>query len=230
MLLLVMIALIRIAPTDSIIRFLLSERFGASVALAAVVFLSTGLASQAQDLGTGIQQNETSSADKLPTKHELLREGTLIPPTEGRIIPVGRRWGFAPTSPHALSPMQMHSDQDQQHSLTGRVVSKPRPTRLGFSSSVRVMTVADSGRSVGATPNGAMPAQPNATETTGNPRLANARTRLIILSENLMLQRIVESVLADSADDSWTISGEITEFRNQNRLRIHTAQRTNEHQ
>lgn len=42
-----------------------------------------------------------------------------------------------------------------------------------------------------------------------------------------MLQRIVEAVVADAADDCWTISGEIMEFRNQNRLLIDTAQRVN---
>ncbi len=40
-----------------------------------------------------------------------------------------------------------------------------------------------------------------------------------------MLQRIAEAVRADGWDDHWRVSGEVTEFFNENQLLIRTAQR-----
>ena len=49
----------------------------------------------------------------------------------------------------------------------------------------------------------------------------------ILVTENLMLQRIVEAIRADATDDRWMVSGEVSEFFNENRLTIRTAQRAN---
>lgn len=53
------------------------------------------------------------------------------------------------------------------------------------------------------------------------------RGQYILLCENQMLQRIVESIRADANDDRWEISGEILEFFEDNRLLIRTIQRAN---
>ncbi len=49
----------------------------------------------------------------------------------------------------------------------------------------------------------------------------------ILVSENLMLQRIVEAIRADRNDNRWTITGRVTEFFEDNRLVLQTAQRAN---
>ena len=41
-----------------------------------------------------------------------------------------------------------------------------------------------------------------------------------------MLQRIVEAIREDADDDRWTVSGQVSEFFDQNRLIIRTAQRS----
>ncbi len=94
----------------------------------------------------------------------LLREGTRIPPTVGRVVLIGRRWAFVPAS-HDAAP-----------------------------------------------------------EAKSVPHLELPQ---MVISENLMLQRIAEAIHVDSSDDSWTISGEIAEFFDSNRLIIVTAQRAN---
>ena len=188
--------------------------------LTAMIGVSTNIV-VAQDIGSVNADSDSPARNlKSRTNEELLREGTMIPPTVGSIVPVGRRWGFAPANPESLSPKYLESGTEPQRQLSSGMISKPRPTRLGTA------TVGTNGRQVGqlSQPN------PNAPPTSpGSPATnSGSHGKLIILAENLMLQRIVEAVVADSQDDRWTISGEITEFRNQNRLRIHTAQRTNE--
>tara|TARA_R110002111_G_scaffold100750_3_gene156047 strand:- start:799 stop:1032 length:234 start_codon:yes stop_codon:yes gene_type:complete len=49
----------------------------------------------------------------------------------------------------------------------------------------------------------------------------------LILAENLMLQRIVESIRSDVTDSRWVLSGKVTEFFGENRMVISTAQRSN---
>ncbi|MEM8671484.1 MAG: hypothetical protein AAGG48_28450 [Planctomycetota bacterium] len=219
MLLLVIMVLVRIAPTDAITRFLLSDRFIATVALSGVMFVASGVSGYAQDPVDSINGGIEASRAKVQSQKELLREGTYIPPIAGKIVPIGRRWGFAPINPKALAANQIGLMQSKPSNLSSQMTAKPRPTRLG---------VAETGPTQkGDRHSSAVDAGMNSDSMASGSVHQVSRQQMIILSENLMLQRIVESVLKDPADDRWTISGEITEFRNQNRLRIQTAQRTN---
>jgi hypothetical protein len=62
-------------------------------------------------------------------------------------------------------------------------------------------------------------------QAAGGEPAAEPSTARFVLVENLMLQRIVEAIRADSRDNSWLLSGEVTEFFQENRLLIRTAQR-----
>ena len=48
---------------------------------------------------------------------------------------------------------------------------------------------------------------------------------LVLITENLMLQRIVQAIKEDELDSSWQITGRVTEYFGENRLTILTAQR-----
>ena len=48
---------------------------------------------------------------------------------------------------------------------------------------------------------------------------------LVLITENLMLQRIVQAIKEDELDRSWQITGRVTEYFGENRLTILTAQR-----
>lgn len=159
---------------------------------------------------------------------KLLREGTLIPPTAGTIVPVGRRWGFT------ITPNQVRSQQNalskpssasnnEASDLAGRQIGESQLTRISIanvakdgSERLQIMEIEQRAEEQRAEGRPSLSAQVN-----------QGTSQTIVLAENLMLQRIVEAVVANPADDCWTISGEIMEFRNQNRLLINTAQRTN---
>lgn len=141
-----------------------------------------------------------------------LREGTLIPPTVGRIVMLGRRWAFVAAAGDApVIDDGITLDQPAFRESTASFQSKPRPTRLGA----------------------ATPPAPGSFAATlvgnhGATEIENdGQTPHVVLAENLMLQRIVEAIRADASDDRWTVSGEVTEFFHENRLLIRTAQRAN---
>ena len=145
---------------------------------------------------------------------DLLREGTLIPPTVGRIVLLGRRWAFIPAGE------EPETNDDLVKSGTDRVVSsmvsftrKSRPTRLGAATaSVSASPYANKGTTLIGT---------------GSSKGDKVQTTLpqVLLVENLMLQRIADAIRADGSDDRWTVSGEVTEYYNENQLLIRTAQR-----
>lgn len=159
-----------------------------------------------------------NAAAEAENTHSVLREGTLIPPTVGRIVMLGRRWAFVPagsedekggevaTSQHELDVFRnsyatFESNRSGSHQST-HAASKMRPTRLGHSARTAAFDLS-------------LDMQGKA-----EPMLPQ-----VLLTENLMLQRIAEAIRADASDDRWTVSGEVTEFFNENRMLIRTAQR-----
>lgn len=194
----------------------------------AVVMLGSGLQVSTADDGMSVHSS-ASQARKYAsrTNEELLREGTMIPPTVGTIIQVGRRWVFAPSNPETLTPRFFESGGTMRH-LSSGMIAQARPTRLGTATDESATGSAGQVAETQSTREKPLPPKQSGAVPSNQTREVANEGKLIVLSENLMLQRIVEAVVADAADNRWTISGEITEFRNQNRLRIHTAQRTNQ--
>ncbi|TWT68577.1 hypothetical protein [Crateriforma conspicua] len=134
-----------------------------------------------------------------------LREGTRIPPTRGRVAKLGRRWVFIPENVDANPPA----------SGTGSQVNRSQTITETIQSSRGLLTRTTSRTS-------AMHAPPEQQRTV--PR----RLPQMICVENLMLQRIVEAINDDVADDQWSITGQITEFREENRLILLSAQRASQ--
>ena len=48
---------------------------------------------------------------------------------------------------------------------------------------------------------------------------------VVLIAENLMLQRIVQAIREDELDNLWQVTGRVTEYFGENRLTILTAQR-----
>jgi hypothetical protein len=152
----------------------------------------------------------------------LLREGTLIPPTKGRIVMLGRRWTFISDwadkqrrgeDSAALAPMR-HIDM-----FEASIASLQRARAVVGYSRERKRTQEEQKQ---------LPTRLASTKvehTNEADQNEIAKLSQVLLSENLMLQRIVESIRVDASDDRWSVTGEVSEFMGENRLLIHTAQR-----
>jgi hypothetical protein len=155
----------------------------------------------------------------LPKNQQRLREGTLVPQTVGRILLRGRRWEFVSETARSRADDAVAATNQRRTWLVGfqppaRSTHQPpaRPTQLG--SSTRTTGIMDRAETLASVP---------AAEKARGPALPMS----IILTENLMLQRVAEAIRANPSDDQWVVSGEITEFFDENRLIIRTAQRSN---
>lgn len=180
-----------------------------ALALQSATSSSTAIAEDQSDRGSGSVLNPERKA---AVKRELLREGTLIPPTVGRIVMLGRRWAFIPADQSPTRNEDLVEFGRKTQSSFASYANKPRPTRLGTKTSL------------------ASTSSPSETEQLVR-EVANRgnhfQTALpqVLVVENLMLQRIAEAIRADGSDDRWTVSGEVTEYFNENQLLIRTAQR-----
>lgn len=236
----------------------------------------------------------------------VIREGTVIPPTPGRIIMLGRRWGFIPdestqlhkqrsiTGPTAhrapldielvtAKPETIHGSTQagvillNRHS-TLRLASAPitltdtrestphvavnaitRQNILRFQQHQNAISVAAATHAVRMLKPATIVTSKNVASklaghtmslvgndseypTSSDPyflrtsssrsdqmdaKASDQKDTPVVLAENLMLQRIVDSIRDDAADDRWIISGVVTEFFGENRMVIKTAQRSN---
>lgn len=184
----------------------------AAIALSCGSQVTTVIADDRYDRNKGQATFEPAGNEK--HNAELLREGTLIPPTVGRIVMLGRRWAFIPAR------QVQKTDDDLVTFGSDRAVAsmvsftrKPRPTRLGAGST-----------SFSASADSKMGVTLVRTETSNGNTFRTVLPQVLVV-ENLMLQRIAEAIRADGSDDRWTVSGEVMEYFNENQLLIRTAQR-----
>ena len=182
-------------------------RNGVAVALIMLLLMpNTGLL-------TGDLSDAACHADRPSDRNEIkmLREGTRIPPTTGRVVMLGRRWVFIAVTAQETDETVARLDPTVRRAFLVKNV-KHRPSRLCQPQHRK-------------TPKRFRPAVAPIQEM--NPSVPNA-LKQILLHENLMLQRVVEAIQADPTDNHWVVSGEVTEFFNENRLSIHLAQRANQ--
>jgi hypothetical protein len=145
------------------------------------------------------------SLDSNRSKPSLLREGTSLPPTSGRIVLVGRRWIFIPRDPKnkdvPANPKEENTTEVLLHRrMMGDVKIVAAGTKLNASS-------------------------PDSEDSSGALLTSNGPKWQLV--ENLMLQRIVNAIRTDSVDDAWIVTGRITEFFDENYLIIESARRSN---
>ncbi|MFK8114223.1 MAG: hypothetical protein AB8B91_18630 [Rubripirellula sp.] len=154
----------------------------------------------------------------------VIREGATIPPTPGQIVMLGRRWAFIPAGsnrsmPGELTTRPKHSDRSVVSFRASMLNSsdRPKPVRLGLGNPSNKRNRES-----------ASPEFASSTLLTSTPAAPRQNLSQMLLTENLMLQRIVEAIRIDASDDRWSISGEVTEFFGENRFLIRTAQRASQ--
>ena len=155
----------------------------------------------------------TTSADIGPIVRPTaghLREGTQVKELTGRFLLVGRRWAFLPDRPPAppvapeLAPIAAKSNS--------QTVTTYRETQAAGQRSVTIRST---------TSQSAAEAQPSTPPVQAELQWISQ----LLVVENQMLQRVVEAIRATPSDDRWMISGEVTEFFDENRLLLKTVQR-----
>ncbi|TWU59029.1 hypothetical protein Poly51_18140 [Rubripirellula tenax] len=186
----------------------------------------------------------------------VIREGTMIPATQGRVVMLGRRWAFVPDR---AQDGDVASDQDVAQGMRstrsgsyGRSFAKLKTRPNVESPNVRNLPASNSSSSSsssagqrdwqrgGASTVSETPRQMFGTITFAAMRddgvdatsetaggFVPLNPSQFVLVENLSLQRIVEAIRDDASDDRWILSGEVTEFFGENRLSVRTAQRSN---
>lgn len=188
------------------------------IAVTTAIVLTAPLAGSGPGAGpAAAAAGSGSEADR--TTPGLLREGTRIPATTGRFAIIGSRWNFVPEPPSTPNPSA--PNPSAPNPPAGGPSASPnsslaRPTETSSSGS---------GPSRGEQAGEAAPPRQTAGATTGERPQARRPRRRMIVTENLMLQRVVEAIRADKDDTRWTVTGEVTEFFGENRLQLHTVQR-----
>jgi hypothetical protein len=144
----------------------------------------------------------------IPAAGLILREGTRVGPVTGRFVLSGHRWRFLPEPPP--SPGHNITETLVQRGLA-RQPSQDEDTLLGQKQPI--------GRGIGTFDSSNL-------EDPDLPITPAAITvPMTLVTENLMLDRISRAIEEDSNDDRWTITGYVTEFRDENRLVIETSVR-----
>ena len=146
--------------------------------------------------------------DPLTTAGVILREGTRVGPVTGRFVLSGHRWRFLPEQPDSVREQNL--DTLVQHGLA-RKPTQEEETLLGKKQPI--------GRGIGTfdSTNLEDPDLPITPAAIAVP--------MTLVTENLMLDRISRAIEEDSNDDRWTVTGYVTEFRDENRLVIETTVR-----
>ncbi|KLU05913.1 putative signal peptide and transmembrane protein [Rhodopirellula islandica] len=149
-----------------------------------------------------------NAAVRMPSAGLILREGTRVGPVTGRFVISGHRWRFLPEHPETAH--QNNPNSLGQHGLA-RKPTQEEDTLLSQKQPI--------GRGIGTFDSSNL-------EDPDLPITPAAITvPMTLVTENLMLDRISRAIEEDSNDDRWTITGYVTEFREENRLVIETSVR-----
>ncbi len=167
----------------------------AVILVVAVVFAAADDSGRARPLEDG---------DRGGPNRPLLREGTRIPPTAGRFRRVGRRWEFVSDAAEELADAKTEAE-DARFEDARLFDDRKAPNR-------------DADATTPTATGGVSADAASASET--RPEVP----RMLVV-ENLMLQRIEEAVRDDPAANRWNVTGVVTEYQNENRLIVTTAER-----
>ncbi|SMP50093.1 hypothetical protein SAMN06265222_10334 [Neorhodopirellula lusitana] len=147
----------------------------------------------------------------------VLREGTEVGPIRGRLVVRGQRWRFLVLDQKALD------ESDVSKLLDGGLARQVLPRHDTVLRRDPANSSSRAGNPLRANPLGSSGALNRGASNQQTAPQAIFDSMQVI--ENLMLDRIAEAISEDSNDDTWTITGRVTEFQNENRLMILTAYR-----
>ena len=167
-------------------------------------------------------------SDDHPSNGSVVREGTKIAPTAGRIVILGRRWAFLPAAGSSAGGNVAASDSPfpSRNRWSAKLISTPVHPESRLSDRTRFSSGGMFGPiKVVKTSIESFEARQPELHLANNPDPTPEPKRWILV-ENLMLQRIAEAVRLDPTDDQWILAGQMTEFFGENRMVIRTAQRS----
>jgi hypothetical protein len=149
------------------------------------------------------------------SRPSLLREGTSLPPTAGRILLVGRRWIFIPQGTADSKGAEKKGDKTKGDHMSGDDDDSNVLMHRKISREVQIVPV------------GTKLTTSNSSDKDSSEGLLTSEGPQWQLVENLMLQRIANAIRSDSVDDAWILTGRVTEFFDENYLIIESARRSN---
>ncbi|WP_372715508.1 hypothetical protein [Novipirellula sp.] len=155
-------------------------------------------------LAEGAARDNDSRNPKLTHHNSLrhqLREGSVIPQVTGQISMSGRRWLFTPSD----------ENNPETHSPDNRLRESETHIRESVENGAhsRVFTTSI-----------------ETYERESTAARSQSQYPSLEIVENLVLQRVVNAIRADANDSQWTITARVTEFFDENRLILITAQRS----
>jgi len=143
----------------------------------------------------------------------VLREGTSIGPIRGRFVVRGQRWSFL------ADAVTKSSEEGKSQWVDDGLTRETLPNQD---------TVLGRQRN----PAGDQDAVTADTAVLDSPLASDPRSsaptptfELMLVIENLMLDRIARAIEEDPQDDYWVITATVTEFQDENRLMVLTANR-----
>lgn len=199
-----------------------------SVRIAQAQFAGNAIPSRSESAGSSPQESDSPSPDPrpgsgvpaensaAPSKRSLqivLREGTVLGPIRGRFVVRGQRWSFLPA---AVTTATEEGKSQWVDDGLAREILPDQNTMLGRQ---RIKQAALPSGQVEDDVSGAQSAN-----TSRMKDLVPAFESMLVI-ENLMLDRISRAIEEDPQDDYWTITATVTEFRDENRLMVLTANR-----
>lgn len=198
----------------------ITGRLLSKLMLSSLVLAASGLAARLDANEPQNGSDITFQGDGRLLGYSRLREGTRIPATLGTIVALGpRRWAFVPAAAPVVEPVQTVTESEsvriqvtqQGGTVTRRVDSvtlstqvPPASDRTPGRGDAAASALQDAGKSDSGQGNG---------------------EHIVLITENLMLQRIVQAIKEDELDSLWEVTGRVTEYFGENRLTILTAQR-----
>ncbi len=135
----------------------------------------------------------------------LLREGTHIGPLRGRFVVRGQRWSFL------VDSQTPADDTDKSQWIEEGLAREVQPDQN---------TLLGQRRGASMTADHATESPTSSSTATSKPLFDS-----MIVVENLMLDRIARAIDDDPQDDLWMITARVTEFQDENRLLLLTANR-----
>ncbi len=158
-----------------------------------------------------------------------IREGTVFENITGRFTMLGARWVFIPFQEDAADLSNGPNNAAGQNNAAGSNDAAVATSAFGQKRSTAIVfeSRSGSGREISITTSTQQRSRLNTVKeyAPDNTTLTAVDLPQLVVVENLMLQRVVESMRADASEATWIVSGEVKEYFDDNVVMLRAAQR-----
>ena len=175
------------------------------------VLAADGYGAPSQPTSVNTADSASRGNPHLQARH--IREGTVFENITGRFTMLGARWVFIPLREDTVAAADT--------SIDSKTFGQKRNTAIVFESR------SGSGREISITTSTQQRSRLNLVKeyAPDNARITADDLPQLVVVENLMLQRVVESMRADASEATWIVSGEVKEYFDDNVVMLRAAQR-----